>query len=52
MAVETGRQEPKKMTVSVIKVDIGGCDVVGILDGFKWPMEGSTSQVRPSSIKE
>jgi len=30
----------------------GGCDVVGILDGFKWLMEGSTSQVRPLSIEE
>lgn len=29
-----------------------GCDVVGILDGFKWLMEGSTSQVRPLSIEE
>jgi 6-phosphofructokinase 1 len=26
--------------------------VVGILDGFKWLMEGSTSQVRPLSIDE
>jgi len=26
--------------------------VVGILDGFKWLMEGSTSQVRPLSIEE
>ena len=29
----------------------GGCDVVGILDGFKWLMEGSTSHVRPLSIE-
>ena len=35
-----------------IRSIIGGCDVVGILDGFKWLMEGSTSQVRPLSIEE
>jgi ATP-dependent phosphofructokinase / diphosphate-dependent phosphofructokinase len=31
---------------------LGGCDVVGILDGFKWLMEGSASQVRPLSIED
>ena len=35
-----------------IRSILGGCDVVGILDGFKWLMEGSTSQVRPLSIEE
>ena len=34
-----------------IRSIFGGCDVVGILDGFKWLMEGSTSQVRPLSIE-
>jgi 6-phosphofructokinase 1 len=29
-----------------------GCDVVGILDGFKWLMEGSVSQVRSLAIEE
>lgn len=28
----------------------GGCDVIGILDGFKWLMDGSTSRVRPLAI--
>lgn len=31
---------------------LGDCDVVGIIDGFKWLMEGSTSQARPLSIEE
>ncbi len=35
-----------------IRSILGGCDVVGILDGFKWLMEGNTSQVRPLSIHE
>ncbi|NWF73330.1 MAG: 6-phosphofructokinase [Nitrospirae bacterium] len=35
-----------------IRSILGGCDVVGIIDGFKWLMEGSTSQVRPLSIEE
>src|SRR5258705_6166844 len=35
-----------------IRSMLGGCDVVGILDGFKWLMEGSVSQVRPLSIEE
>ena len=35
-----------------IRSILGGCDVVGILNGFKWLMEGSTSQVRPLSIEE
>ena len=35
-----------------IRSILGGCDVVGILDGFKWLMEGSASQVRPLSIEE
>lgn len=35
-----------------IRSILGGCDVVGILDGFKWLMEGSTGRVRPLSIEE
>lgn len=35
-----------------IRSVFGGCDVVGILDGFKWLMEGSVSQVRPLAIEE
>ncbi len=35
-----------------IRSTLGGCDVVGIIDGFKWLMEGSTSHVRPLSIEE
>jgi ATP-dependent phosphofructokinase / diphosphate-dependent phosphofructokinase len=35
-----------------IRSMLGGCDVVGILDGFKWLMEGSVSQIRPLSIEE
>src|SRR5689334_19689556 len=35
-----------------IRSILGGCDVVGILDGFKWLMEGSTEHVRPLSIEE
>ncbi|MGQ0667607.1 MAG: diphosphate--fructose-6-phosphate 1-phosphotransferase [Nitrospiraceae bacterium] len=35
-----------------IRSVLGGCDVVGILDGFKWLMEGSTSRVRPLGIEE
>ena len=35
-----------------IRSIVGGWDVVGILDGFKWLMEGNTNQVRPLSIEE
>jgi 6-phosphofructokinase len=35
-----------------IRSILGGCDVIGILDGFKWLMEGNTSQVRPIAIDE
>jgi len=35
-----------------IRSILGGCEVIGIIDGFKWLMEGSTSQVRPLSIEE
>ncbi|MCE9535521.1 MAG: 6-phosphofructokinase, partial [Nitrospirae bacterium] len=35
-----------------IRSILGGCDVVGIIDGYKWLMEGNTSRVRPLSIEE
>jgi len=35
-----------------IRSILADCDVVGILDGFKWLMEGSASQVRPLSLEE
>jgi len=35
-----------------IRSVLGGCHVVGIIDGFKWLMEESTSHVRPLSIDE
>jgi 6-phosphofructokinase 1 len=35
-----------------IRSMLGGCEVLGILDGFKWLMEGSVSQVRPLTIEE
>lgn len=37
---------------ATIRGNLGGCDVIGILDGFKWLMEGGTGQVRPLSIKD
>lgn len=37
---------------ATIRSILGGSDVVGIIDGFKWFMEGSMSQVRPLSIEE
>jgi len=35
-----------------IRSILGGSDVVGLLDGFKWLMEGSTSRTRPLSMEE
>ncbi len=37
---------------STIRSILGGSDVLGIIDGFRWLMEGSTGQVRPLSIEE
>src|SRR5215217_9666770 len=31
---------------------VGGCEVIGITDGFKWLMEGSTSHVRKLTIDD
>lgn len=35
-----------------IRSILGGADVLGIIDGFRWLMEGTTGQVRPLSIDE
>lgn len=35
-----------------IRSILGGSDVLGIIDGFRWLMEGTTGQVRPLSIDE
>ncbi|HEU5093433.1 MAG TPA: diphosphate--fructose-6-phosphate 1-phosphotransferase, partial [Nitrospira sp.] len=35
-----------------IRSILGSLDVLGIIDGFKWLMEGSTGQVRPLSIED
>ena len=35
-----------------IRSIVGGCDVLGLLDGFKWLIEGSTTHVRRLSIEE
>ena len=35
-----------------IRSVLGGCDVIGILDGFKWLMAGRVNQVRPLAIDE
>ncbi len=40
------------ISAATIRSILGGCDVVGILDGFKWLMEEGTGRVRPLSIEE
>jgi len=37
---------------ATIRSILGGYDVIGILDGFKWIMEGHTGKVRPLSIED
>ncbi|MDH5739604.1 MAG: diphosphate--fructose-6-phosphate 1-phosphotransferase [Nitrospira sp.] len=37
---------------ATIRSILGGSDVLGIIDGFRWLMEGGTGQVRPLSIEE
>ena len=37
---------------ATIRSILGGSDVLGIIDGFRWLMEGTTGQVRPLSIEE
>jgi 6-phosphofructokinase 1 len=38
------------ISAATIRSILGGSDVLGIIDGFKWLMDGSTGQVRPLSI--
>ena len=40
------------ISAATIRSILGGSDVLGIIDGFKWLMEGSTGQVRPLSIED
>lgn len=40
------------ISAATIRSILGGLDVLGIIDGFKWLMEGSTGQVRPLSIED
>ena len=37
---------------ATIRSILGGSDILGIIDGFRWLMEGGTGQVRPLSIEE
>ncbi|NGZ10475.1 MAG: 6-phosphofructokinase [Nitrospira sp. LK70] len=40
------------ISAATIRSILGGSDVLGIIDGFKWLMDGGTGQVRPLSIEE
>ena len=40
------------ISAATIRSILGGSDVLGLIDGFKWLMEGGTGQVRPLSIEE
>ncbi len=40
------------INATTIRSILGGSDVLGIIDGFKWLMEGGTGQVRPLSIED
>ncbi len=40
------------ISAATIPSILGGSDVLGIIDGFKWLMEGGTGQVRPLSIED
>jgi ATP-dependent phosphofructokinase / diphosphate-dependent phosphofructokinase len=37
---------------ATIRSILGGCDVVGIRDGFKWIMEANTTKAKPLSIED
>lgn len=37
---------------ATIRSILGGCDVMGILDGFKWIMESNASKVKPLAIED
>ncbi len=40
------------ISAATIRSILGGSDVLGIIDGFKWLVEGGTGQVRPLSIED
>ncbi len=40
------------ISAATIRSIVGGCDVIGIFDGFKWLMEGSMSHVKLLSSEE
>ncbi len=40
------------ISAATIRSILGGSDVLGLIDGFKWLMEGSTGQARPLSIED
>ena len=37
---------------ATIRSILGGCDVIGLRNGFEWLMQGNTSHVHPLSIEE
>src|SRR5215467_4242148 len=37
---------------ATIRSILGGCDVIGLLHGFEWLIQGNTSHVHPLSIEE
>lgn len=40
------------ISAATIRSILGGSDVLGLIDGFQWLMEGGTGQVRPLSIED
>lgn len=40
------------ISAATIRSILGGSDVFGFIDGFKWLMEGGTGQARPLSIED
>ncbi len=40
------------ISAATIRSILGGSDVLGLLDGFRWLMDRSTGQVGPLSIEE
>lgn len=40
------------ISAATIRSILGGCDVMGLLDGFKWLMEGSINRMQSLSIEE
>jgi 6-phosphofructokinase 1 len=40
------------ISATTIRSILGGSDVLGLIDGFKWLMEGSTGHARPLSIED